>query len=198
MKFLVLFAVLLLPCAAVNPDAEKGKTLGNPAAPIMMEIYSDYMCPACKHLHEAVLPAIAIDYVKTGKAFLVFREFPLDVPQHKFSRQAAALAVAAGRVGRYEIMSDALFASQPAWGVTGKVWDSIKVAFSPEEQQKVQALANDPAVLAEVQADVDRGHKANITQTPTIVITHRGRQQPWTKFNDYPLFRNYLDGLVKK
>ena len=198
MKLLVLFAALMLPCLAANPDVEKGKTLGNPAAPLTLEIYSDYMCPACKHLHEAVLPAIAIDYVKTGKAFVVFREFPLNIPQHVHSRQAAALAVAAGRVGRYPVASDALFASQMAWGETGRLWDSIKRVLTPEEQMKVQALAKDPAVLADVQADVDRGHQAKITQTPTIIITHRARQQPWTKFNDYPLLRSYLDGLLKK
>jgi len=198
MKILVLFAALVVPCLAANPDVEKGKTLGNPAAPLTLEIYSDYMCPACKHLHEAVLPAIAIDYVKTGKAFVVFREFPLDIPQHPYSKQAAALAVAAGRVGKYTLVADALFASQPAWGATGRLWDSIKVVLTPEEQQKVQALAKDPAVLGDVQADVNRGRQAKIGQTPTIVVTHRLRQQPWTTFNDYPLFRSYLDGLLKK
>ena len=198
MKLLLLFAALLVPGMAANDDVEKGKTIGNATAPVVLELYSDYMCPACAHLHARVLPAIILDYVKTDKALLVFREFPVEGLRHPFSRQAAPLAVASGRLSMYPLTSDALFYSQDTWGITGKVWESIKPIFKPEEQKKMQALAADPAVLAEVQADVERGKKANVTVTPTMIITHRSKQQAWTKFNDYPLLRSYLDGLVKK
>ena len=70
--------------------------------------------------------------------------------------------------------------------------------LTPAEQKKVQALANDPAVLADVQRDVDRGMKAALSQTPTVMITYKLRQQPWTNFVDYTLFRGYIDGLLKK
>src|ERR1019366_6740709 len=107
MKILALFVAALLPCMAAGPDVDKGRSMGDPAAPILFEIYSDFSCPACKHLHDFVLPTIIQDYVRTGKAFLVFREFPLDIPAHKYSRPAAALAVAAARIGKYQTVSDA-------------------------------------------------------------------------------------------
>ena len=109
MKILALSLVALLPCLAAGPDSEKGRTMGNPAAPMLFEIYSDFSCPACKHLHDFVLPSIVRDYVRTGKAYLIFREFPLNIPAHKYSRPAAALAVAAARIGKYQTVSDALF-----------------------------------------------------------------------------------------
>src|ERR1019366_5022706 len=105
MKILAFAFAALLPCLAAGPDVDKGRTMGDPAAPLMFELYSDFMCPGCKPLHESVLPAIVLDYVKTGKAYLIFREFPLNA--HKYSRQAAALAVAAARIGRYQTVSDA-------------------------------------------------------------------------------------------
>src|SRR4051794_35154982 len=77
MKTFALLLAALLPCVAAAADVDKAKTLGNPSAPIMMELYSDFMCPHCKHLHEDILPAIVMDYVNTGKAYLIFREFPL-------------------------------------------------------------------------------------------------------------------------
>jgi protein-disulfide isomerase len=148
-------------------------------------------------LHENILPSIVMDYVKAGKAYLIFREFPLAIPQHVYSRQAAALAVAAGRVGKYQAVSDALFKNQQSWGVTGNLWAAVTPVLTPEEQKKVQALANDPGVLAEVQGDVDRGMKASVNETPTLMITYKLRQQPWAKWADYSFFKSYVDGLLK-
>src|SRR5450759_3388481 len=101
MKILALSLAALLPCLAAGPDVGKGRTMGDPAAPMLFELYSDFVCPGCKHLHENVLPTIVTDYVKTGKAYLVFREFPLNIPAHVYARPAAALAVAAARIGKY-------------------------------------------------------------------------------------------------
>ena len=200
MKILALLVATLLPCLAAGPDVDKGRSMGDPAAPILFEIYSDFSCPACKHLHDFTLPAIIQDYVRTGKAYLIFREFPLDIPAHKYSRPAAALAVAAARIGKYQTVSDALFRDQQAWGESGKVWDIVAAVLTPEERKKVQALATDPSVLAAVQNDVDRGRQAMAShvQTPTLMVTYKLRQQPWTQFSDYSLFRGYIDALLKK
>ena len=186
------------PCFGDGPDMNKGKTSGNPSAPILLEVYSDFMCPHCKAFHETMLPNLIKDYVTTGKAYLVNREYPLNIPQHVYSRQAAEYATAAARVGKYQAVSDALFRSQASWGMTGKVWETVAGALSPDEQKKVQALAADPAVKAEVQRDVDAAQKARLSQTPTLLITHRLKQQPWTFFDDYTLLRGYLDDLLKK
>ena len=202
MRFLAFSLAALLPCLAAGPDADKGRTMGDPAAPMLFEIYSDFSCPGCKHLHEAVLPAIVLDYVKTGKAYLISREFPLNIPDHKYSRPAAAFAVAAARIGKYQTVSDALFRNQQAWASSGKVWETVAAVLTPEERKKVQALASDPAVLADVQRDVDRGTQSMLTlpriQTPTLMITYRLRQHPWTQFADYSLLRGYIDALLKK
>jgi protein-disulfide isomerase len=195
--FALLFAALL-PCLAAAPNVDKGKTLGNPSAPITLELYSDFMCPHCKHVHEAILPSVIMDYVNTGKAYLVFREFPLAIPQHVYSRPAANYAVASARVGKYQAVSDALFKTQQAWSMNGKVWETVATALTPEEQKKVQALANDPKVLAEVQADYDLAQKERLNQTPTMVVSYKGKSQPWIYWDDYSLFKSYMNDLLKK
>jgi protein-disulfide isomerase len=199
MRFFALALAALLPAIAAAPsDAGKGKTMGNPSAPILLELYSDFMCPHCKHLHEDILPTIILDFVKTGKAYLVFREFPLQIPQHIYSRPAANFATAAARIGKYEAVSDALFRNQQNWGLTGKVWETIAAVLSPQEQKQVQALVNDPSVTGEVQREVDRGMKAQVNQTPTMMVTYKLKQQPWTMWEDYNLFKGYLNGLLNK
>ena len=42
------------------------------------------------------------------------------------------------------------------------------------------------------------GQKMQINQTPTIVVTYKGKSQPWSFFDDYTLLKGYLDGLLKK
>jgi hypothetical protein len=37
-----------------------------------------------------------------------------------------------------------------------------------------------------------------INQTPTIVVTYKLKEQPWSMWEDYSLFKGYLDGLLKK
>ena len=81
--------------------------------------------------------------------------------------------------------------------MTGRFWDAVAPVLTPDEQKKVQALAKDPAVLAEVQRDVDRGMKAQVNETPTLMITYKLKQQPWAKWADYSFFSSYVDGLLK-
>ena len=81
MKVLVLALAALLPCLAASSDADPGKSLGSPSAPIRIEVFSDFECPACKGLHEQVLPLLMKDYIISGKVFLVSREFPLRMHQ---------------------------------------------------------------------------------------------------------------------
>jgi protein-disulfide isomerase len=56
MKILALSLAALLPCLAAGPDVDKGRTMGNPAAPMLFELYSDFMCPACKTFTRTYCP----------------------------------------------------------------------------------------------------------------------------------------------
>ena len=198
MKLFTLALGALLPCLAAAPLVDKAKALGNPSAPLRLEVYSDYMCPHCKAFHDTVLPTLIKDYVNTGKAYLVSREHPLGVPSFPYSREAANYATAAARVGKYRSVVDALFREQNSWSMTGKVWDTVASALTAAEQKKVLALAKDPEVLAEVQRDVDAALKANLTGTPGMMIIHGQKRQAWPNLENYTFLSSYLDGLLKK
>jgi protein-disulfide isomerase len=195
MKFFALALTALLPCLAASSDADPGKVMGSPGAPIRIEVFSDFECPACKGLHEQILPLIMRDYVIPGKVFLVSREFPLAM--HRYSREAANYATAAARLGKYEQVADTLFLNQVAWGANGKVWDTVASVLTPAEAKKVQSLAKDPSVLSEVQRDVDAGRAAGINQTPTMFITRGTSRFPVAGAVNYNLLRSMLDGLLK-
>jgi protein-disulfide isomerase len=195
MKLLAVAFTALLPCLAASSDADPGKSLGSPSAPVRIEIFSDFECPACKTLHEQILPLVFKDYVIPGKVYLVSREFPL--PMHQYSREAAGYATAAARFGKYQQVADALFLNQLTWEVNGKVWDTVANVLTPAEAKKVQSLAKDPAVLGEVQHDVEQGRAAAINQTPTMIVTRGAKQFPVIGAVNYNLLRSLLDGLLK-
>src|SRR5262249_49186516 len=139
MKLLALALAATMSFAAIL-DAPKSKTLGNTSAPIRLELYGDFTCPHCKMLHEQILPQIVRDFVSTGKAYIVFRDYTLTGRGHEYSKDAATYAAAAARVNKYQAAADALFRTQQAWAVTGQIWPNISSSFTPEEQKKIQAL----------------------------------------------------------
>ena len=62
--------------AAVPSHGER--SLGRPDAPVVLIEYASATCPHCAEFHVDVLPEIKKNYIDTGKAKLIFREFPLD------------------------------------------------------------------------------------------------------------------------
>ena len=200
MKVHALALVALVPCLAASMgDFDKDKVLGNPAAPVQIEIYSDFGCPACKNFHENMLPVIMRDYVVPGKVCMIPREFPLNIPDHKYSREAANFATAAARIGKYQQVSDTLFRNQAAWHETGKVWETIAPVLAPAEQKKVQLLVKDPGVTSEVQRDYDSAMSQRVNQTPTLLIRRGSRQYAFAGPgpDNYLLLRSLIDGLLK-
>lgn len=197
-----MFAIALAPIVALMlpglASAQEGKHLGNPSAPMRMDLWDDFTCPHCKMLHEQILSKIEADYVTPGKAYLVFHEFTLTGPGHEHSKTASMYAAAAARIGKYGKVADALFATQASWAMSGKVWDAVAPALTPAEQKKVQALMNDPSIAAEVQKDLDLGVAANVDRTPTLVMTHNGKKTPWSYWGDYGLFKSTADMLLSK
>ena len=199
MKFLAFVLAAALTCMAAGPDSEKSRTMGNMGAPLRLDLYSDFTCPHCKLFHDQFLTRVVNGYISTGKAYLVFHEYTLTGPGHEHSREASNYAAAASRIGKYPQVAGALFQSQESWARSGKVWDVVSTVLTPAERIKVQALVKDPAVLADVQHDLDMGIAAHVDRTPTVVITRRGKQTPWSYWDErgFGLFQSFVNDQLK-
>ncbi|HEY1336133.1 MAG TPA: thioredoxin domain-containing protein [Bryobacteraceae bacterium] len=196
MKLFVFAAAALLPVAAASLDTDKGKTVGNAGAPLTIELFSDFQCPSCKALHDQIMPQLMQEYVATGKVYLIEHDFPLQM--HNHSREAAYYATAAAKLGKYQQVGDALFRDQAGWSVTGKVWETVATALTPAEQKKVQTMAKDPAIMAEVQKDVDMGNSYRVNQTPTMIIRQGMRIFPVAGSVNYSILKSFLDDRLKQ
>lgn len=191
-------ALTMVAAAAAGQEIEKSRTMGNPGAPMRMDLYSDFTCPHCKMLHEVILPKLVTDFVNSGKGYLVFHEYTLTSPGHEHSKTASLYADAAAKVGKYQQVSDALFATQSSWAMSGKVWEAVSPALTEAERKKVLVFFKDPAVAADVQRDLSMGMAAHVDRTPTMILTHKGKQIPWSFWENYPLFKNLVDSELQK
>jgi protein-disulfide isomerase len=185
----------LLPAMAAVSDIDANKTAGNPAAPVTIQVFSDFECPSCKVFHEQTLPLLQRDFVATGKVYLVYREFPLTI--HAHSREAANYATAAARFGFYQTVADALFRDQAAWSATGKVWDTVASVLTLAQQKKVKATADDASVLGEIQRDVNAGHAIPVPATPTLVVSRGVKSYPVSGTLNYEILRSLINDLSK-
>jgi protein-disulfide isomerase len=197
MKFCVAALLFLLPCFGALPDVDKGKSFGNPAAPITIEIYSDFGCPFCKELHEKVLPQLTRDFIDKGKVYLVFREFPL-VQAHPHTMEASIFATAAARAGKYQPVADELFRTQQDWMSTGNVWSAVASVLSPAERKQVEQLAKDPSVREEVRRNTDEAHNAGVKSLPTMIVTHKGSRYPISGAQNYALIHGFLTDMLAR
>ncbi len=176
------------------PDVDPHKTRGSKSAPIVMETFSDFQCPACKQLYLSTSRQLTDNYVSTGKVFAIHRDFPL--PGHAYSRIAARYGRAAGQLGKLEQVEQVLFQNQEKWEQTGDVDGTVASAFTPAEMSKIRALANSPATDAAIEKDIALGKTYGVNQTPTTVIHYKGQTYPVAGVVSYDVLRSFLDQLL--
>jgi len=156
--------------AAIAPSALAQSQItchwGKPSAPVRMDIFSDYQCPACRAFYMETMKLMFKDYADTGKVCVVYRHFPLS-RIHPHAEHAAEIAEAAGEHGKFWEMHDLLFENQEA------LEDDQLIVYA-------ETLDIDPAwareALAErrfeprVRADFASGVRSGVNGTPTFFI----------------------------
>ena len=135
------------------------------------------------------------DYVTPGKAYVIYRYFPLAM--HPYGRPCAEYACAAARVNRYQKVAEALFSQQTTIAAVGNVEAVANSVLTPTEQAKVKSLLKSPEVQKEIDTDVEEGRAVPVQSTPTLWVTAHGRSEAVKGPINYDLFKQYLDALLK-
>ncbi len=200
-KGLVLSLIVLW--AGVAParqaaEEDLGQVLGGAMdAPIKLEVFSDFQCPACRQLYLGTIRPVLQDYASKGKVCVIYHEFPLAM--HPYARDAARYSEAAHRLGQMKWLPvvDALFESQPAWSVDGKVESAVSRAMSPEDFQKVKNLVLDPSINETLNREIALGQKREVKSTPTMFVHYIGREQKVEGGIPYPVLKQFFDQIVR-
>ena len=162
--------------ALVDDDTVQGSA----NAPVTIVEFSDYQCPFCQRFYQQTLPQIEQNYIQTGKAKFVYRDFPLS-SIHPFAQKAAEAAECAGEQGKYYEMHNKLFGE----GVTGGV-DGYK-QFAKDiglDTAKFNDCIDSGKMAAEVSKDQQDGVAVGIQGTPGFIINGEviSGAQPYERF----------------
>jgi protein-disulfide isomerase len=207
--------------AAAKPKADAGvsaapnKNIGNPNAPIKMEVFSDYECPSCGNFYESTVKQLIHSYVADGKVYLVHHDFPLQM--HRYSGIAARFSNGAAKMGKFQDVDAALFDNQAAWTESGDVTKYVAAAMSPQDFTKLEGIlkgcSNSPAPQAKfdnsmpaadpncsvdkyIVEDIQKGYAVPVKATPTFVVTYKGKTYPMASAVSWEVLKQFFDTLL--
>jgi protein-disulfide isomerase len=186
-----------MPQAAASiPDVDPHEALGSKSAPVVIEVFSDFQCPACKTLFLSTNRQLMDNYVSTGKVYLIHRDFPL--PMHAHSKVAAQYSRASAQLGKLEPVEDVLFQNQEKWEQTGDVDGTVASVLSPSEMAKVRALVKSGTLDAAIAKDQALGQGYHVNQTPTTIFHANGQTFPYAGVMNWEILKQFLDQLLSQ
>lgn len=156
--------------AADDPGYKIDQVMGDPKAPITIVEYASLTCPHCAHFHETTLPKLKQEWIDTGKAKLIYRDFP--TAPAGLSVGASMIAHCAGPDRYFGVLS-LLFRSQEKWAGAKDPLAAIKqqVKFAGITEDKVDACLKDQELANAIQARAkDANQKFGIDGTPTLMV----------------------------
>lgn len=127
--------------------------------------YSDFECPYCSKLANAMSSVVAANEADVR---LVFKQFPL--PMHARAEPAARAALAAHAQGQFWGMHDRLFADK------SKLSDADFERYATElglDLEKFRAALKDEATQKRVLDEMNEGRVLQVASTPTFFVNGR-------------------------
>lgn len=150
-----------------RPGAEPMHVRGAPAAPVVLEEFGDFECLPCSQVFP-VLEKLERDY--GNRLVVVFRQHPLK--KHRYGRDAARAAEAAGLQGKFWEMHDTLYRNRATW-VPAPYISPFLNGYAAELGLDVDRFKTDmegAEVARRIAADEDRGESLGIDRTPVLFI----------------------------
>ena len=144
------------------------RVLGRAAAPVTIVEYASFTCPHCAEFHLEILPELKKAYIDTGKARLVYRDFPLDR-----SAFAASVVARCAAASRYFGVVDLLFREQPRWASAREPMAALRrlATLAGISKKKLDACLRDEKIQnAVLQQRLTASQKFNVTSTPTLIV----------------------------
>jgi protein-disulfide isomerase len=187
---IVLLVVLLMvfnqspPAAAIKaPDVPaewlNRNVMGDPNAPITVQIWEDFLCPACRQWTTTVEPQVIDQYVKSGQIQLEFRQFPLS-GHAPGSNMAAMASLCAADQGAFWTYHNRLFMGQDQ-GQAGFTIDAL-TRYADELDLDSRALLecmSSQKYRDEVAASANEALQLGLNATPSVLVNGTRMTNPF-------------------
>jgi protein-disulfide isomerase len=164
----------IIEITPVSRPMVNGTAMGNPDAPVLIEVYEDFQCPACRIYSNEVEPLVTENHVANGEVYYVFRQYPFldDRAPGNESDQAANASMCAAEQGWFWDYHDILFAN---WNSEnqGSFSDKRLLALAEAlglDMDAFTACFEENRYQDQIQADLAAGDAAGVQGTPTVLV----------------------------
>jgi protein-disulfide isomerase len=167
---------------------------GNPSAPITIIEWGDYQCTYCYKFHDSSLGIIKDEYIKSGKANLVFRDFALNGPDSVLAAESSHCAKDQGKFWEYH---DEIYNN---WNGENTGWVS-KDSLSKFAQNvglnvdQLKSCLDSSKYKQQVLDTYDFGQQIGIDATPSFLIIKDDKVVKITGNQPVDVFRKTLDDM---
>ena len=163
------------PVATVPFGLADGRALGRADAPVTIEIWSDFQCPACRDLAERIEPALVTNYVVPGTVRIVYYDAAFQGARaggYDESVEAAAGARCAAQQGAFWQMHNWIFAN---WAGENQGAFAAPRLRAIGEGAGLDLTSYDACMArgdqqAAAKAETSSGVAQGINQTPTLFV----------------------------
>ena len=151
-----------------------GRAIGAATAPVTLEVYEDFQCPACRQWTATVLPGLVQQEVAAGKLRIVARDMAFIGAESTLAARAAWGAEQQGRFWDYDV---GLYRMQGAEN-SGIYTEASLTKLATDLGLNLTTFQRDLAGSASLTAVQDSGNaakKLGINSTPTVLLN--GKRQ---------------------
>jgi len=158
---------------AINAQVD-GLHLGDPNAPVKIDVYEDFRCSACKLYTQNYESQIIQTYVETGKAYYTFHSFIVIDGNDgtEASYQSANAAMCAADQGRFWDYHDTLFANQVT--ESASLFTDERLVLMAQNLNLNMTAFNQcfqaKQFAPDIQNDISQARSLNLTFTPSILV----------------------------
>ncbi len=164
----------IVPVAPLELPNRDGLTIGNPDAKVMIDVFEDFQCSACKYFSENTEPLIIQYLAEPGKARLTFHNYPfLDGPDINggASDQAANATMCANEQGKF-------------WEMKASIYANLGGESQGSSNRRLEAMAESIGLDVtsfnncfdankyeeNIQADYEYGQELGVSGTPSVFV----------------------------
>lgn len=163
--------VMITPEPRPMPD---GTAVGDMNAPVLVEVWEDFQCPACRTYSAEVEPLIINNYVEPGHVRYVFRHFPFldERVASNESQQSANASMCAAEQERFWDYHDMLFANWDGEN-RGAFSDKRLVAFAEAlglDMDSFNSCFQTNKYRDEIAQDKADGQQIEVAGTPSVFV----------------------------
>ncbi len=164
-------AVSQADVAAPAEDLRVGRSLGNPDAPIRIDVFADPQCPPCAAYAEYIEPLLIGGPVADGEVFLTYKDFPFISPESLDA--AVAMRVAEAMGGKFWDYHALVFHNQH--GVEQGAFSLARLADMAElvglDRAAFLAEMWDPTIYQEVVvAETAEAAALGLSSVPSVLV----------------------------